>query len=381
MGEQKSKSQSKSPFSFWHVFVVGTALFWGFVLKKAVKDPLTHLVPNFLLFTSFRTATDASWDWVLERNIDKSITYEPQPIPEMTAEEFSFEKMREATSNFRYPAVVRGMFANTTAIQNWHKPGYVSSRLGDFEVAVVQKAKPNKMDNYRETQFERFEDAFSDVMYNENTTKYLFFPLLSRFKTSKGEAQSYAQQMKSDLKDQVTQLMRDDLDLNRIWPGFAGPEHHKKRGTPGFMGSQFIAGRGKVNGTSGSNWHCAYGNNWFVQIHGTKHWQFMDQEYSSFMHPQRDGMGNVITGWKNAEEMQKYVPIKYCDLHAGDMLYNPDWEWHKIKNAPGLSIGCPLREQNNSLAFSNNFQFASMIAINQVLFHVFGIRYGLLQKG
>merc|ERR1712046_437748 len=161
-------------------------------------------------------------------------------------------------------------------------------------------------------------------------------------------------------------MMQEDLGLDRIWPGFSGPEHQNKPGKGGYMGAQFIAGHGKKEGISGSNWHCAFGNNWFVQVHGSKHWEFLDQEYSSYMHPQRDGVGNVITGWKNAEEMQKYFPIKYCDLHAGDMLYNPDWEWHKIKNFPGLSIGCPLREQNASLSLNNNLQFSSMIFINYV---------------
>ena len=59
-------------------------------------------------------------------------------------------------------------------------------------------------------------------------------------------------------------VVSDDLDLSRIWSGF-GSKIHKT-----FYGSQLIIGRGSDENTTGSTtgtgWHCAAGNNWFVQV-------------------------------------------------------------------------------------------------------------------
>ena len=46
-----------------------------------------------------------------------------------------------------------------------------------------------------------------------------------------------------------------------------------------------------------------------------------------------------------------------------------------IQNYEGLSIGCPIRESNLSLAFQNNFQFASIVTLNHA-FAKLGINLG-----
>jgi hypothetical protein len=64
--------------------------------------------------------------------------------------------------------------------------------------------------------------------------------------------------------------------------------------------------------------------------------------------------------------MQEHMPVKYTDLYPGDMLYNPDFQWHAIKNYGGLSFGVPIREFNTSLSFRNNPIFASIALVNKV---------------
>ena len=60
-------------------------------------------------------------DWELESrtyfHMDKNGRY---PVPEIDAKDgFSFEKLRELTNDFTTPAVVRGLFANTEAVEQW----------------------------------------------------------------------------------------------------------------------------------------------------------------------------------------------------------------------------------------------------------------------
>jgi hypothetical protein len=74
---------------------------------------------------------------------------------------------------------------------------------------------------------------------------------------------------------------------------------------------------------------------------------------------------------------QRHIPgVKYVDLYPGDMLYNPDFQWHTIVNFEGLSIGTPIRELNSTLAFRNNPLFSSIVALNKFL-----DRFGLDQGG
>lgn len=53
---------------------------------------------------------------------------------------------------------------------------------------------------------------------------------------------------------------------------------------------------------------------------------------------------NMMTGTPKMSEKTPYLPVEYADLNPGDMLYNPDWQWHTIRNYEGLSIGVPIRE-------------------------------------
>lgn len=93
------------------------------------------------------------------------------------------------------------------------------------------------------------------------------------------------------------------------------------------------------------------------------------------MHPLRGGKYNMMTGTTKMASFHGHIPLRYGDVRAGDLLYNPDWEWHTIQNHKGLSIGVPIREANFSLSFQNNFLFSS-VALFNVLTDQLGIDVG-----
>mmetsp|Transcript_52631 Transcript_52631/g.61440 ORF Transcript_52631/g.61440 Transcript_52631/m.61440 type:complete len:375 (-) Transcript_52631:412-1536(-) len=360
----KSKSASMLGIRVGQLVVA----FWVLVFAAAVarnnkvsKDPLIHMIPNFLLFTPFRAATKWCFRKVLVYDKEEK---EMIPLPEISAKNYTFEKLREITDNFKHPAVVRGLFSETNAVKKWTTPGYLSQYLGDFEIPVIERAV------YGTEQKDRivmtFRDSFDEVLTDEKSMKYLFFPVKSRVAFNHSSMDSSNEL----LGDTVNELARVDLDLDRLWRGYGTEEHTT------YKGAQIIAGQGGKAGKTGTNWHCAPGNNWFIQIAGRKRWYFMDQEYSAYMQPQRGGLNNVWTsaGLEMAE-LQKYLPVKYTDIGPGDMLYNPDFEWHTIKNYEGLSIGVPLREYNSTLTMRNNAQYAWYVIINHV-FNKIGIQYG-----
>jgi len=361
---KKMMKQEIPPFKGKKLIQV-TLSTWALIFAMAVyrnatvsKDPMIYLIPNFLIFTPFRDATAWCWKKVLVYGKEEIPLI---PIKELSASNYSYENLREITDDFKHPGVVRGLFADTPGVKKWTKPGYLEQYLGNFTVPVIQRAV------YGTTQTDRlnmeFRDAWNEILTDKKSLKYLFFPVKSRVAmngTTEGRAES--------LGETVNKLVRQDLDLDRLWHGF-GSKTHKNYG-----GAQLISGQG---GKTGTHWHCAPGNNWFIQVHGKKRWYMMDQEYSAYMKPKRNGMFSMWTGGgMEMAELEKYLPIKYVDIEAGDMLYNPNWEWHTIHNYEGLSIGVPLRERNMTLNLRNNLQYTGYAIINKIVDKM-GFSYGL----
>lgn len=160
-------------------------------------------------------------------------------------------------------------------------------------------------------------------MFDSDYTKeYLFFPAKSRF-TFKGITQDAALK----LEQRGNEIVKGDLDLNLIRKGLAEP------GDKNFLTAQFVIGRSPQDPsllTVGSDFHCAGANNYFIQVVGHKRWEFVMPKYSPWMWPLKGGLVNMWTGNKNIAQDSAHVPREYVDLHPGDLLLNPPWQWHKI---------------------------------------------------
>mmetsp|Transcript_15368 Transcript_15368/g.23137 ORF Transcript_15368/g.23137 Transcript_15368/m.23137 type:complete len:369 (+) Transcript_15368:50-1156(+) len=358
----KKRSVCSALMTFVIVPLVAAIVMIPILRTRQAGDSLLHIIPNALLFTSYREEARSFWNQF--NNIDRSIKRAPIQIPIIDAKDYSFESLRTATENFRYPAIVRGLFIGSNAEKRWTDPEYLSSRIGEFIIPVVSKATYGTLQNERELL--PFRTAYTEIVEQEDSKKYLFFPVESRSNFNHSDVGSA-----KELRKRINQVVREDLDLDRIWPGFGGPNHKS------FFGSQLVVGRGSndSDATTGTGWHCAGGNNWFAQVTGRKRWYFMDPKYSSQMYPLRGGKVNMQTGNRNMAELHDHIPLRYSDVIAGDLLYNPDWEWHTIKNYEGLSIGVPIREVNISLSLQNNLQYTLILLTNKVL-DKFGIDIG-----
>lgn len=323
---------------------------------------LSYALPNALLFTPYRNLTRQLWHELVE--IDTRVIIPPQPIPEIRAEDYSFDALKKATDNFRHPAVVRGLFKDAPAIKKWVDPEYLPSKLGKFTVPVVMNATYGVKQDERSSM--SFAEAFTDIVKNKSK-RYLFFPVQSREHFDATEFST------DSLADAVNDVVKTDLELDpRLWPTF-GSDRHKT-----FHGTQLIVGYGSAtpNTTTGTGWHCAAGNNYFIQVAGRKRWYFLHPEETPYVYPLRGGIVNMMTGNANMLKYHDHIPLKFVDLDAGDMLYNPDWEWHTIQNYEGLSIGCPIREFNSTLSLRNNLHFTGIVMLNKFMKEKLGIYPG-----
>lgn len=357
----KNKSMKYLIFQYCSL-IIG---FIGFILHMYPEEAI---LPTMLLFTGYREYTKSLW--LRNVKIDTRVTYQIQKIPEIQGIEYNHKILQKATENWKRPVVVRGLFTNTSAIRNWQKQDYLPKQFGDISIPVVGDARNDNNQNNRTTM--KFDESFNEVFSNDQSNLYLFFPVLSRFSFNGSEAGKAI-----ELQERVNQVILEDLEIDKlIWKGFG---KHKT-----YKGSQFVIGRGRKDQshTTGSNFHCAIGNNYFIQAVGRKRWYFLDPKYSRFLHPLRGGIMNMWTSNPTIHESHDHLPLQFVDLEPGDMLYNPDWTWHTVFNYEGLSIGIPVRESNISIAFQNNFIYTSIVMWN-ILANRLGIDIGgypLLQK-
>jgi hypothetical protein len=159
-----------------------------------------------------------------------------------------------------------------------------------------------------------FREAYTEIVTVKDSKKYLFIPVKSRM-------QSVAKVDRADaLNARINQVVQKGLDLDRIWKGF-GTDKHKN-----FHGLQMIFGRGTTDSdtTTGTGWHCAPGNNWFVQVMGMKRWYFLDPHYSKWTKPIGHGISAMQSSNVKLADHHDRLPLQYADLRAGDLLYNPD---------------------------------------------------------
>jgi hypothetical protein len=197
-------------------------------------------------------------------SIDRKIYYEPTEIPQILGQDYSWDRLRLATNNWRSPAVVRGLFNNSAAMTKWLDLDYLPSKIGEYRFSVPQKAIVHTAQNDRKVM--AFKDSFREIMTNNQSKLYLFFPVRAKINVAKTEKSYHNLDSKYEswkyLKEAVDEIIYNDLELDRIRPGF-GSKNHK-----GYIGAQFVIGQGvkDTNETTGSGYHCAVGNNYFVQV-------------------------------------------------------------------------------------------------------------------
>lgn len=318
-----------------------------------VGDPLSYMLPNFLLFTPLHRFAVPLWRYLdpTSRLPMKNIH---KPVRTIAAEDYTVEKFKELTENFRYPAVVKGLFKNTTAVKKWTETNYLTDKIGHFDVKVAWRSV-NETKVFNRTRAS-FKDAYGELLENEDYKGWLFFPFFSSTKSVV---------MNNPINAAVNKIVQDDLDLDLIWEGFGRYESHSS-----LVGHQFSMGRakpGQKTGTTTFDWHCEPGSNWFAQVSGTKEWYLMDPKNSAYMMTNHTGVGIRVLRTSDGNLMRDIhdrLPLETVKLEAGDLLYNPEWEWHTIRRDEGISVAVAMREFNMTNALRLNAQYTGVIAVN-----------------
>lgn len=102
---------------------------------------------------------------------------------------------------------------------------------------------------------------------------------------------------------------------------------------------------------TGTPLHHAAVWNFFYQIHGRKHWWFIDPYDSILGYPLSvagKAANAMICLWpdeynEKACPLFKYCPLYQATLEPGDVLFNPPWWWHAIRNIDEKTVGVASR--------------------------------------
>tara|TARA_B110000008_G_C16927618_1_gene547405 strand:- start:346 stop:1167 length:822 start_codon:yes stop_codon:yes gene_type:complete len=108
----------------------------------------------------------------------------------------------------------------------------------------------------------------------------------------------------------------------------------------------FVSNTEKVS--TGSRWHSAHGVNAFIQAKGEKTWTFLEPAATICMKPYWKWNEDAIWSRHSYKELQKKIPYltypRYeVTLHEGDLLINPAYWWHSVKNGKGFVMGIANR--------------------------------------
>ena len=103
----------------------------------------------------------------------------------------------------------------------------------------------------------------------------------------------------------------------------------------------FIGGQG-----TRTSLHCAGEHNLFTQVHGKKHWYFIEPKADPWLNPPVSRTPYFYSMFDpECPDYESYpgmaaTQIWECTLEPGDVLFNPPFWWHQVRNiTPSIGVG------------------------------------------
>jgi len=240
--------------------------------------------------------------------------FEPTPLVEISADEYTYDEFLRRTDNLRKAAVIRGLFANSTATQTFGQPQWIE-KYHEFQVKSVRD-------------IDKSGDKYDYNLYSESFDSFVAGVRNGETKYGYGLDEIYTQ---------YPELI-DHLELSRVGR-HNGRDFNFCQSIALFIGSTT---------KKGLRWHNANHANLGLQIHGSKVFHLIDPHYSIFMGP--DGNADPYsTGFahRSPQHIVDRIPTNTVTVNAGDAIFVPVWYWHSVETTgdpeTGLSMLGPCR--------------------------------------
>ena len=207
------------------------------------------------------------------------------------------------------PVVIRGLAKDCDAVKKWNREFF--------------------LEKYGQTKL-----YMNEIEYSEKTKVREWIGELSEVLEKKGV---YVDNSKTLFTKHPE--LQDDIASVRGWGKYLN--------NPIYLLPQLFLGF-----ADGAPFHCANFWNFFIMVDGEKQWTFVSPEHSlqvgALVNPTAIYSDACVTGkggtWRDENEIFKlYCPKYRTVLKKGDVLLNPPWWWHEIKNLTPFSIGIATR--------------------------------------
>lgn len=298
-GHPESPTAEPGPEIDWTT-ALGIKLLW--TIAAAFRPHPLGLLAYRLTGTQFvaNKCHEALYRRVLDQCRDHGPVAKDTPLPEFDWRERSTAEFRAEFVERPHPVVLRGFAADSEAVRHWTFDGLVE-RFGDEDVLLTTEAldgEPGKLDAVKSKQVYLHN---SEILFRRYPELVEALPLdaLARF---------------SDMRPTYQQL---------------------------FLGRE---------GT-GTPFHAAANWNWFFNIEGRKSWTFVDPRHGFLIYPfSLMGTAAAFALVQYADEYDgaffpafAHCPIFRVTLEPGDVLFNPPWWWHAVRNETDKTVGVASR--------------------------------------
>ena len=214
------------------------------------------------------------------------------------------------------PVVLVGAARSWPAATRW-TPRFFAERYGDTPITLI-RAAPTDLDGFATPDYEpsggetTLADLVADMEAGKDTYAR-FVPILN--------------------EDPAL-----ERDLDRAWV-----DRMRPRGAVGTYYQLFMGGANTTTSV-----HNAIGSNLFVQLHGEKTWWLYPPRYNAVFDPPLKRAPFFFSGVDpERPDLARFPLFRHVHgfkvtLRAGDVLYNPPFYWHYVRN-PTASIGVGVR--------------------------------------
>jgi hypothetical protein len=259
------------------------------------------------------------------------------------------EEFRDKYLNQARPLVIRGAARHWASAKKW-TPQFFGDTYGDDEIVLTSDHIANA-DNAPQNRITLREIVAG--LDNPDVSKYArFVPILS-----------YHPELFDDLDVEWLGRRIDPRGKVKLWG-------NEGRGTS--LRSHLFLGRQGAK----TEVHCALTNNMFVNVYGRKQWHLISPEYDPLLYsPVNWGPGLYGTAVTpegpdfDQFPLQRYVSGYKFTLEPGDVLFNPPFWWHHVRNVTNcISIGIRWYSFANAMKASRAQNIMALFATSPSMY-------------
>ncbi len=311
----------KGKFGFsgfkWSFLLMMDFLF-GFSQKKNEKGKVMRKIENTTwIGERFSNLHNKNVARLKRKNTS---TYDqPFLIPSIEAKHFNKEFFQYWRKKVNMPIVIKGFLDEAPILKEASVENFIETK-GDIEVKSIKKEinTENRIGQNISTVTSSFEDFLTKSQYEDHYINN-FYGILED-------------------EDFQAKCFGDEID--------------SVQGQKNVLVQWFISRSSKL----GSSMHCAGGDNMFLNIAGKKEWHFIHPSYAPVLQTsvsqnasfavsemqeqvEDDAFKELIEGY----DFMSHVPFYKYTLDEGDMLFNPPFWWHSVRNRTEFTVGCATR--------------------------------------